>query len=434
MPENLASPIRKRVLRCRLIWVGLFCLLPVTATSQSNSVLVIAGAQIVDGTAAPPIQDGVVIIEGNRIRTVGPRSGIEIPAGARVIEARGATILPGLADLHGHSTFFIPSPRDFEDDALSALRAAAILRQALDAGITLVRDSGARNTAGAALKHAIEEGYIEGPRFVICNNIVSSTGGHGSDGELMLRPKWLSESDSPEEWRKHIRWNFKMGADYIKVTPPYTFDEVRLAAEEAHNFGARLAVDATGQDYPGWMLMEHAVAAGADTIEHLAPMKDEAKVIAMMRERRTIVVPTLESRRRRAETQWKTTTEREIASRTTSKDYEDRFRKLHAAGIRMAIGTDINGQDQGQIGLFYQDELQIWLDWGYSAHEVIQAATRVGAEAAGLDEELGTLEPGKLADAIVVPGDPLQDITVVTRPVMVIKDGKVIREREKGEF
>ncbi len=225
-----------------------------------------------------------------------------------------------------------------------------------------------------------------------------------------------------------------MGADYVKVTPPYTVDEVQLAAEEAHNFGARLAVDATGQDYPGWMLMEHAVAAGADTIEHLAPMKNEAKVIEMMRERGTIVVPTLESRRRRAETRWKTATEREIASKTTAKDYEDRFRKLHAAGVRMAIGTDINGQDQGQIGVFYQDELQIWLDWGYSAHEVIQAATRIGAEAAGLDEELGTLQPGKLADAIVVPGDPLQDITLVTRPIIVIKDGVVVREREKGEF
>ncbi len=180
--------------------------------------------------------------------------------------------------------------------------------------------------------------------------------------------------------------------------------------------------------------MEHAVAAGADTIEHLAPMKNEAKVIEMMRERGTIVVPTLESRRRRAETRWKTATGREIASKTTSKDYEDRFRKLHAAGVPMAVGTDINGRDQGQIGVFYQDELQIWLDWGYTAHEVIQAATRVGAEAAGLDEELGTLQPGKLADAIVVPGDPLQDITLVTRPIMVIKDGVVVREREKGEF
>jgi imidazolonepropionase-like amidohydrolase len=401
---------------------------------QTEAVLAIAGVQVLDGTSAPPIQDGVVVIEGNRIRAIGPRSELGIPPGARVIEAKGGTILPGLADLHGHSTFFIPSPRDFEDDALSALRASAILGQALDAGITLVRDSGARNTTAAALKRAIEEGYIEGPRFVICNNIVSSTGGHGSEGELMLRPKWLAESDSPEEWRKHIRFNFKMGADYVKVTPPYTLDEVRLAAEEAHNFGARLAVDATGTDYPGWMLMEHAVAAGADTIEHLAPMKNEAKVIEMMRERGTIVVPTLESRRRRAETRWKTATAREIASKTTSKDYEDRFKKLHAAGVPMAIGTDINGQDQEQIGVFYQDELQIWLEWGYSAHEVIQAATRVGAEAAGLDRELGTLQPGKLADMIVVSGDPLQDITLVTRPILVIKDGKVVREREKGEF
>lgn len=407
---------------------------PLTASeaavrAQGAHILAIVGARIIDGTPAPAISDGVVVLEGNRIRTVGSRAEISIPADAQVIEANGSTVLPGLADLHGHSTYFIPSPRAFEDDALSALRASAIFGQALDAGITLMRDSGARNSTGFALKRAIEEGYIEGPRFVICNQIVSSTGGHGSGGELMVRPKWLVESDSPGEWRKHIRQNFKMGADYVKVTPPYTLEEVQIAAEEAHNFGSLLAVDATGQDYPGWMLVEHAVVAGADTIEHLAPMKNEDKVIEMMQEQGTIVVPTLESRRRRAETRWQSFTEREIQSKTTSKDYEDRFRKMHAAGIPMALGTDINGPDQGQIGVFYGDELQIWLDWGYSAHELLQAATRIGAEAAGLEEQLGTLEPGKLADLIVVPGDPLEDISTVTRPDLVIKDGVIIRDR-----
>ncbi len=229
MSENHTPSIRASMISQPLVRIGLLFLFPAISSSaraQAKPVLAIAGAQVVDGTSAPPIPDGVVIVEGNRLRAVGPRSEIDIPPGARVIEATGSTILPGLADLHGHSTFFIPSPRDFEDDALSALRAAAIFRQALDAGITLVRDSGARNTTAAALKRAIEEGYLEGPRFVICNNIVSSTGGHGSDGELMLRPKWLAESDSPGEWRKHIRQNFKMGADYVKVTPPYTFEEV----------------------------------------------------------------------------------------------------------------------------------------------------------------------------------------------------------------
>lgn len=399
------------------------------AAAQEDRVTAIVGGQVIDGTPSPPIRDGVVVIEGNRIRAVGARSEVSIPEGAQVIDAAGSSILPGLADLHTHPTHFIPQPRAFEDDSLSALRASAILRQALDAGITLVRDAGARNYTAQGLKNALKEGYIEGPRYIICGNIVGATGGHGTEGELMLRPKWLLESDSSREWRKHIRQNFKMGADYVKVTPPFTFEEIQLAVEEAHRFGARIAVDAGDYGYPAKMMLEHAVEAGADTLEHLPAMKNEAKVIERIRERGIIVVPTLHARRRFAGERWLSPTEREVRSKTTPRDYEERFKKMHAAGILMALGTDTGGKDQGQIGEFYAEELKFFLDWGYEPHEVLQAATRIGAEAAGLAEELGTLEAGKLADLIVVPGNPLEDITLANRPTVVIKDGVVLRQR-----
>ena len=102
---------------------------------------------------------------------------------------------------------------------------------------------------------------------------------------------------------------------------------------------------------------------------------------------------------------------------------------MHAAGIPMAIGTDTGGKDQGDIGLFYMEEIKRWLGWGYSAAEIIQAATRVGAEAAGLDDRLGTLEVGKWADIIIVPGDALEDPTRLPRPILVMKDGEVVRDR-----
>jgi imidazolonepropionase-like amidohydrolase len=255
---------------------SLALLVAALAPSEQPAVVALFGSQVLDGTGGPPIADGVVLVEGNKIVAVGPRTRVSIPAGARRLDARGGTILPGLTDLHTHAAYFVPNPRDFEDDSLNALRASAILRQALDSGITLVRDAGARHYVSIGLKHAIAKGYIEGPRFVVCGNIVGITGAHGSENELMLPPKVLLESDSPYEWRKHIRKNFKMGADFVKVTSPFTLEEIQIAAEEAHNFGARIAVDAAFQVYKGMMMVEHAVTAGADTIEHLYPMKNEA--------------------------------------------------------------------------------------------------------------------------------------------------------------
>ena len=396
--------------------------------AQSEDVIAIVGGKIIDGTKAAPIANGVVIVEGNTIRAVGSRSDVSIPPGARTIDASGNSVLPGLTDLHSHSAHFTIS-RNFETDAMTALRASGILRQALDSGITLLRDSGARNLTAIALKRSIEQGYIEGPRLIICNQIVSATGGHGSEGDRMERPKWVLEGDSLDEWRRNIRRNFKMGADYVKVTYPFTAEEIQLAADEAHNFGAHLAVDAVGPPYPGMMMVEWAVRAGADTIEHLAAMKNQAEVIALMKDNGTILVPTLHATRRFAGDRWDAPTEREVRNQKRPEDYEARFRAMHAAGIPMAIGTDTGGKDQGDIGLFYMEEIKRWLGWGYSAAEIIQAATRVGAEAAGLDDRLGTLEVGKWADIIIIPGDALEDPTRLPRPILVMKDGEVVRDR-----
>jgi imidazolonepropionase-like amidohydrolase len=392
------------------------------------SPIAIVGGQVIDGTDRAPIPDGVVVIEGNKIRAIGPRGTTMVPQNARIIHADGQTVLPGLADVHTHSAYFNANPRDFEDDALAGLRAASIMREAIDAGITLARDMGAPHYVAIGLKQAIAKGYVEGPRLLVCNNIVGVTGAHGTESELMLPPKILLESDSPEEWRKNIRHNFKMGADFTKVTTPFTAEEIRVAIEETHNFGARIAVHASGHVYPSGLMSEHAVAAGADTIEHLYPMKNEAKVLAMMQKQGTIVVPTLNAARRFSG-RWDAPNDEDVRWQVTQKDFEGRFKRMHAANIKMAIGTDTGGKDGGQIGVFYRRELELFMQWGYSAHEAIQAATHVGAEAAGRSDILGTLEAGKLADLIVVPGDPLKDIALVNKPVLVMKDGIVLRNR-----
>ena len=148
-----------------------------------------------------------------------------------------------------------------------------------------------------------------------------------------------------------------------------------------------------------------------------------------MKENGTIVVPTLHAIRRFAGDGWDAPTERDIELQRRPEDYEARFRAMHAAGIPMAIGTDAGGKDQGEIGLFYTEEIKRWMGWGYSASEIIQAATRVGAEAAGLDDRMGTLEAGKWADIIIVNGDALDDPTRLTKPILVMKDGEIVRDR-----
>jgi imidazolonepropionase-like amidohydrolase len=425
--------------------VILCLLLTVLVRSQEPPTFAFVGGQLLDGTSRPPVSDGVVIVKGDKILTVGARGTVSIPAGATVIDASGATILPGLVDAHTHAAYFDADARSFEDDALSGLRAAAILRQALDHGITLMRDLGARNNVAIALKQAIKAGYLPGPRMVVCNQIVGETGAHGSEFEVMLpadQTKWILESDGEENWKRNIRHNVFIGADFIKVTGPFTAEEITLAANEAHRLGKFLAVHAGGVHDDDMMLVEYAVTAGADVIEHLYPMKNETQVITMMRKQGTVVVPTLANFRRFSQNalvglddprivpmlgQWSHPTAEDARRQLTPADFKHRFERLHQAKIEMAIGTDVGGKHQDKISDFYTEELKLFLDWGYTPQETIQAATRVGAAAAGLRGVVGTLEPDKLADIIVVPGDPLKDISLVTHPKIVMVGGRVVR-------
>ena len=428
-----------------VVFIALASAAAMPAQDESRPPLVVIGERLIDSTGAPSKPGYAVVIEGNRITQVGPKNQIRIPDGAQVIEVPGTTVLPGLVDAHTHPAFFLPHPRDFEDDSLCALRGTALLKQALDNGITLVRDLGGRNNVAIGLKLAIQKGYLEAPRLVVANQVMASTGAHGGEFELMLPEKVMVPSDSPGEWRRNIRKNFALGADFTKVTPPFTAEEVQVAVETTHSLGALISVHAGGRKggkpvasgwYADWdmMMVEWAVAAGADIIEHLYPMKNEAQVIEMMKRQGTLIVPTVSTSRRGARESWDKPSEDDNRFQLSGKHFEDRFRKMHQAGIPMAIATDVEGQYQDKIAGFYNDELKQFMAWGYSAIEVLQAATHVGAMTAGMADSVGTLEVGKLADVIVVPGNPLDDITVVTRPILVIKDGEILRDRRKSSM
>jgi imidazolonepropionase-like amidohydrolase len=229
-----------------------------------------------------------------------------------------------------------------------------------------------------------------------------------------------------------------MGVDFIVIAPPYTFDEIKLATEEAHRFGVMIAAEGAGNvigppaqtgsyEYPGTRVVEHAVRARVDVIEHLYPMEEADQVRQLMKKQGTIVVPTVAASERHAGPRWAKPTENDVRWKVTAADFEDMFRKMHAAGVKMSAGTDATGAHRGQIAKFYARELELFVQWGMTPHQAIQSATRIGAETVGLGAKLGTLEPGKLADLIVVPGNPLNDVTSVTRPRMVMKDGVMVR-------
>ena len=159
------------------------------AQDTETSTIVVIGDRMIDATGASAKENYAVVIEGDRIVGIGPKDSVRIPPGAKIIATSGATVLPGLADVHVHPAFYLAGPRDFEDDSLSALRASAILRQALDAGITLMRDLEARNNVGIGLKHALAEGYIEGPRLIVA----------------LLHRSWLSAKSTYGGGRGNIR-------------------------------------------------------------------------------------------------------------------------------------------------------------------------------------------------------------------------------------
>ena len=439
MKKNLARFLSLKIFAVihALTAASMLSAMVANASDEAGNIIVLTGGRVIDGTPAAPLEDAVVIIEGNLIKKVGSRASTEFPPTAEIIDIAGGTILPGLIDSHTHFTFYRPNPAEFDDDALAALRASDILREALNSGITLVRDVGGRHHVPIALKLAMENEYIQGSRFVVSGQIIGITGSHGSKFELMQPPKLLLESDSPGEWLKHIRQNMKLGADFIMVAPPFTFEEVQLAAQEAHRFGVLIAAEGAGYvvgppaqtgsyPYPGTRVVEYAVRAQVDVIEHLYPMEEADGIRKLMKEQGTIVVPTISASERHAGERWTNPTETDHQWQVTAADIENQFRKMHSAGVKMAVGTDAIGSHRGQISNFYRRELELFVSWGFSPHQTIQAATRIGAEASGVDQKLGTIESGKIADLIVVAGNPLDDITILTTPKLVMKNGVVI--------
>lgn len=407
-----------------------------------NSIA-ITGARLIDGSGRDPIAQATILIEGDRIKAVG--RDLSVPVGATVIDAAGRTVLPGIIDCHVHGTY---RARDMRQHLLNSptynvLRSTAILEETLACGVTTARDMGG---ADAGFRQAIEDGYITGPRLLISIAMISQTGGHGDAwvpaGMRIQKRAWLPSpvADGVDEVRRLVRQLLMAGADLIKICATggitsvtdswdeaqFTVEEIRVAVTEAAMRRKGVAVHAEGVEG-----IRTALAAGVHSIEH-GWFIDEGCVEQML-EQGTWWVPTLalvplSLEHRRNNTAW----DRQQLAAEDVKEleiYERMQRQIPLwkeavrRGVRVAFGTDQSHRLLVGENLV---EFRFMVDWlGMSPMQALVSATSGAAQCIGRND-LGMIEAGRLADLLVVDGDPLDNIRILedrTRLHGVMKGG-----------
>lgn len=406
------------------------------------TVRAFAVGQLIDGTGAQPLEQAVLIEDRGRIVDLAPRARITIPDGTEVIEAKHATLMPGMIDVHVHLAYTgTPNTRAFRAESVDAsyprlaLRAAKHARVTLEWGFTSVRDLNAPGGTVIDLRDAINAGDVIGLRIKACGVGLCPTGGHmdqGAWGDHVNFTGMTRPCDGPLEFQRGVREQVKRGADFIKLnvcvssrrdlTQPYrqemTDDEIQAAIDEAHRLERRVAAHTSGGP-----AVTTAVRMGLDTVEHGHWI--DQKTADLMAEKGAYYVPTLLVNERNFDF----TPEQLGASKSAwawlERSREDKWQSLETvrkAGVKIATGTDAGFMlPHGEMNA---KELELLVQGGLSALEAITAATKTGAELMEL-EGVGTLERGQIADLVLVDGNPLEDIRVLQdqRKLRVFKDG-----------
>jgi imidazolonepropionase-like amidohydrolase len=407
------------------------------------------GATLINGTGASPVPEAAVLInEEGRIAAVGARHTIPQPPGVEVIDVSGMTLLPGLIDCHDHLAAhgYGLSRRWGLDEPQSTthVRTAAVLRQTLGTGYTTVRDAAGLDVG---FKLAIEEGLIPGPRLVLALSIISPTGGLGDrvspSGHSCCMPPSPNVPESVANGvlavQTMVRTMARAGADVIKCATTggassrpghgpkdqaFNRDEIRALVDEAHTLGRRVMCHALGG--PGLRL---AIEVGVDSIEHGCYLDEDPELLPMMAEKGIFFVPTFTVYGFHRE---RSAPHVQARGQALQPHHLESLRRALAAGVKVAAGTDAGGHVHGNNA----QELQCLVEAGMSPMQALQAATGWAAACLGLERDLGTIEPGKLADLVVVNGNPLQDITLLQYPqriVLVLKEGQICVDRRAGK-
>lgn len=407
---------------------------------QAQAATVIHAGRLIDVTAAEVLTERSIVIENDEIVAV--EAGYV--DGDTVIDLRDATVMPGWIDMHVHITSETSPDRQLEaftlDPQDSAYRSVPYAEATLMAGFTTVRDLGTSHGLAQSLRSAIAQGHVVGPRIFTAGKSIATTGGHADPSNG--RSRALAEDPGPAEgvvnstdgaW-KAVRARYKEGSDLIKITatggvlsqaksgqnPQFRVDEIEAIVAAARDYGFRVAAHAHGTEG-----MKRAVLGGVDSIEHGTFMTDE--VIRLMKREGTWYVPTILAGRFVGEKAEEPGYFSEVVrpkAAAIGPQIQDTFARAYRAGVKIAFGTDTGVSPHGDN----------WREFGYMIEsgmppmEAIVSATRSAAELLDQSERLGSIAPGRLADVIAVPGDPLTDVAQFGKVHFVMKNGKVYKQ------
>jgi imidazolonepropionase-like amidohydrolase len=409
-----------------------------------TETIVLRAARLIDGTGADPVANGVVVVRGERIVAAGRAGTVTIPPGARTIDLGDATLLPGFIDAHTH-IIGRPLADPASDDqgmkdypGYAAIVGVANARKTLMAGFTSIRVLGSPDFNDVALRKAIDDGTVPGPRIETAAHSFGITGGHcdenGWKPGLADADYRTGVADGVDEVRKAVRYQVKYGADVIKIcatggvlsegdavgATQYTLEEMKAVVDEAKKLDRKVAAHAHGTEG-----IKLAVRAGVASIEHGTFLDEEGA--RLMAQQGTYLVPTISAGEmtENAAKSGRLTglrAEKALAAAAGMHTATKLANRLH---VPIALGTDAGVGAHGANAR----EFRLMVEWGgLTPMQALVAGTSSGAKLLGWDSRVGTLAAGKLADVVAVPGDPLKDITATERVVFVMKNGMIYRE------
>jgi imidazolonepropionase-like amidohydrolase len=408
------------------------------ATSPPKSI-VLKAARLFDGKSDALVPNAMVMVEGKTIKGVG--AGLPVPDGSTIIDLGDVTLCPGFIDAHTHLTHertadynqgFVDMMR--KEVAELAILSTVYARRTVEAGFTTVRDVGSGDMLDIGLRNSIAKGIVPGPRMQVCVNALGAIGGHADRNGLRhdLFPQDHEAqgiASGPDHFREAVRYQVKYGADVIKFcgsggvlsladevdTPQLTLAEMTALCDEAHRLRKKVACHCHGDK-----AAHDAVLAGVDSIEHGSFLSVDT--LKLMKQHGTYLIPTLMAPDALMPNLSKFPPEIAAKAVAANAALSKTFADAVKLGVKIGFGTDSGVSRHGDNAR----EFQLMVKNGMTPIAALKAATSVDAELLGLSKSIGTLEPGKFADIVGLPGDPLADISVTSRVTFVMKEGVAV--------